>query len=121
MAITRAMPATECGSAGQMTGSMRPSNKGADSLDQPYRVPATNHSKGGDIEMQTSTILVLEVGAIGALLCGVVGMTIWKDKGGSPSTGLIIGVLLGLLGVIFLSIGKPGQKEINRVARSRAR
>lgn len=66
-------------------------------------------------------LLVLELVSIGTLLSGIVGMTLWKDKGGSPSGGFIIGLLLGVLGVFILAVATPGQKEIDRVARSRAR
>jgi len=55
------------------------------------------------------------------LLSGFVGMTLWKDKGGSPSGGFIVGLLLGTLGVFILALAKPGQKEIDRVARSQGR
>ena len=65
--------------------------------------------------------LVFELVGIGMLLSGYVGMTLWKDKGGSPSGGFIVGLLLGILGVFILAIATPGQREIERVARSQVR
>ncbi len=65
--------------------------------------------------------LAFQLVGIGMLLSGFVGMTLWKDKGGSPSGGFIVGLLLGILGVFILALATPGQKEIDRVARSHAR
>ena len=63
--------------------------------------------------------LVIVVAFIGALFSGTVGMTVWKNKGGSPGGGFFVGGLLGVLGVFILVLAKPRQTEIDRVARSR--
>lgn len=65
--------------------------------------------------------LVIVVAFIGALFSGALGMTIWKDKGGSPTGGFVVGGLLGVLGVFILLVSKPGESEVDRVARSRER
>ena len=64
------------------------------------------------------TVLVLAIVSIGTLLSGYIGMTVWKNKGGDPGGGFIFCAFLGTLGVLILVLGKPGQKEIARVARS---
>jgi hypothetical protein len=63
--------------------------------------------------------LVIVVAFIGALFSGTIGMTVWKNKGGSPGGGFFVGGLLGVLGVFILVLAKPRQTEIDRVARSR--
>ena len=72
--------------------------------------------------MQTITgsvnILVFGVFVIGGLLAGYIGMTLWKGKGGDPSGAFIFCAILGILGVIILALAKPGQREMDRVARS---
>lgn len=62
--------------------------------------------------------LVIVVAFIGALFSGTIGMTVWKNKGGSPGGGFFVGGLLGALGVFILVLAKPRQTEIDRVARS---
>lgn len=64
------------------------------------------------------TVLVLAIVGIETLLSGSIGMTVWKNKGGDPGGGFIFCAFLGTLGVLILVLGKPGQKEIARVARS---
>ena len=71
--------------------------------------------------MEINTGLAVVIVNIGVLLSGYVGMTVWKDKGGDPGGAYIVGALLGGLGVFFLVLLKPGQREIARVARSRER
>ena len=63
--------------------------------------------------------LVIVVAFIGALFSGTIGMTVWKNKGGSPGSGFFVGGLLGVLGVFILVLARPGQREIDRIARSR--
>jgi hypothetical protein len=63
--------------------------------------------------------LVIVVAFIGALFSGTIGMTVWKNKGGSPGGGFFVGGLLGVLGVLILVLARPGPTEIGRVARSR--
>jgi hypothetical protein len=61
--------------------------------------------------------LVTVIAAIGSVISGYIGMTVWKDKGGNPGGGFLLGGLLGPLGVFILVVAKPRQKEIDRVAR----
>ena len=71
--------------------------------------------------MTTSTAsinyLVAVIAAIGSVISGYIGMTVWKNKGGDPGGGFVLGALLGPLGVFILVAAKPRQKEIDRVAR----
>jgi len=62
--------------------------------------------------------LVVVISLMGALLSGYAGMTIWARKGGKPGGGFLVGALLGVLGVFILAAATPGQKEIDRAARS---
>jgi hypothetical protein len=57
--------------------------------------------------------LVIVVAFIGALFSGFIGMTVWKNKGGSPGGGFFVGGLLGALGVFILVLAKPRQTEID--------
>jgi hypothetical protein len=63
-------------------------------------------------------LFLIEFVFIEHLLSGFIGMTLWKNKGGDPSGAFILCAILGILGVVILAIGKPGRKEIDRVARS---
>jgi hypothetical protein len=64
--------------------------------------------------------LVIVIAYIGSLFSGYAGMTVWKNKGGSPGGGFLLGGLLGALGVLILVLSKPRQAEVDRVARSEA-
>jgi glutaredoxin len=45
------------------------------------------------------------------LICGVISMLIWQNKGGTPSGGFSFGFLLGIIGVILvLVLNPPGEK-----------
>jgi hypothetical protein len=61
--------------------------------------------------------LVFVIALIGSLFSGYAGMTVWKNKGGDPGGGFLLGGLLGPLGVFILVVAKPRQREIHRVAR----
>jgi hypothetical protein len=71
--------------------------------------------------MTTSTAsinyLVAVIAAIGSVISGYIGMTVWKNKCGDPGGGFVLAALLGPLGVFILVAAKPRQKEIDRVAR----
>jgi hypothetical protein len=41
-------------------------------------------------------------------------MTVWKDNGGSPGGGFLLGGPLGLLAVLILAVATPQAKEIER-------
>jgi hypothetical protein len=58
----------------------------------------------------TAHFLVYELVGIGMLLSGFVGMTLWKDKGGSPSGGFIVGLLLGTSGRVHPRLGEAWAK-----------
>jgi hypothetical protein len=61
--------------------------------------------------------LVTVIAAIGSVISGYIGMTVWTSKGGNPGGGFLLSGLLGPLGVFILVVAKPRQKEIDRVAR----
>lgn len=45
--------------------------------------------------------------AIVAVVLGVISMNIWKNKGGSPAIGFVLGFFLGLIGLIIVALAKP--------------
>ena len=59
-----------------------------------------------------------EIIIIEHLIAGFIGMTLWRNKRGDPSGAFILGAILGILGTLILAIARPGQREIDRVARS---
>ena len=63
-------------------------------------------------------LFLAEIVIIEHLISAYIGMTIWKNKRGDPNGAVILCAILGILGVIILAIARPGQREIDRVARS---
>ena len=54
----------------------------------------------------SNTLLLIGVSGI---VFGFISMFVWKNKGGSPPIGFVLGFFLGLIGLIIVAIAKPSR------------
>lgn len=44
---------------------------------------------------------------VGWAICGVIASLIWQHKGGKPASGFWLGALLGLIGIVYVTLATP--------------
>jgi hypothetical protein len=52
------------------------------------------------------------IAAIGAVISGYIGMTVWKNKGGDPGGGFVLGALLGPSACSSSLQRSPGRRKL---------
>jgi hypothetical protein len=63
-----------------------------------------------------SGLLLAEIIIIEHLLSAVIGMTLWKNKGGDPNRAFVVGAIFGILGGLALAVAKHRLRELGRAA-----